>query len=405
MQINTSKAWLIWIIGVSFLLFQFFLQLSSGIVIGTIMQERALSAFTAGLLSSSFYYVYTSLQMPVGFLFDKYNARILLASNAAICALGCFIFALINSLPSLFLGRIIMGTGSAFAFVGLAHIVRMQFPLRNYAFMIGLSETLGFIVTVLGMIVLGWTISHCGWRGFIIVAGILGLVIAALLWKFIPDTQTNRVESQGSIKYQNVLLILKNKLAWVNGMFVCLEFSVITVFAALWAVPFLQVKLDCSIKVSSFLASMLFLGTALSCPLFGQLSILLSKRKRLMRLSCLLTAVLMILVLYLPTHNHTLIALLMFGIGLSCGAYMLTYTIANELAPAQALSTCTGFTNTLAMLSAPILQPLVGFLLDTSADTPGVYTLWDYQLVLLIIPALLLIAAFLVRYLPEKPSL
>ncbi|WP_083501280.1 MFS transporter [Legionella quateirensis] len=392
---------IIWLVGVFFLLFQFFLQLSSGIIVGAIMHEQNLSALTAGLLSSAFYYVYTTFQIPVGLLFDRYNTRTLLTLNAALCALGCFIFAAGHTLPYLFLGRLIIGAGSSFAFVGLSHLLRQHYPLRQYAFMIGLSETLGFTVTVFGMIGMGAFISSFGWRYFITGAGILGLLITGLCYKFIPS---HKPGAQINHHYQKqFFLILKNKLAWINGIFVCLEFSVITVFGALWAVPFLQLKLDCSIKTASILTSMILLGAGLSCPVFGQLSVYFVKRKPLIHASCLSTATLLLLTLFLPTHNIALIGVLLFTIGLCCGAYMLAYSIANELAPAESLSTCTGFTNTLAMLSAPLLQPLIGYLMDAFSNKPGIYTLGDYQQALLIIPAALILASVLAQYLPEKP--
>lgn len=395
-----SKRILVWLIGVSFLEFQFFLQLSSGIVVSMIMHERGLSALVAGLLSSSFYYVYTSLQMPVGLLFDRYNARILLSLNAFICALGCFLFALDLNLTSLFIGRLIIGGGSAFAFVGLTQVLRQNFPLKQYAFMIGLSETLGFSLTVMGMIGMGLVINTFGWRSFITGAGCLGLIISGLCWTFVPGQQ--QVKNANIHYKKQIILILKNKLAWINGLFVCLEFSVITVFGALWAVPFLQLKLDCSLKVASIVTSMILLGAGLSCPLFGLLSIRMRKRKNLLYASCLSTALLFLLALYLPTHNALLMGFLMFAIGLCCGAYMLGYTISNELAPAELLSTCTGFTNTLAMASAPIIQPLVGYVLDSISERPGIYTLGDYQTALLIIPGALVLACVLASYLPEK---
>ena len=90
--------------------------------------------------------------------------------------------------------------------------------------------------------------------------------------------------------------------------------------------------------------------------------------------------------------------------GLCCGAYMLAYTIANELAPAGSLSTCTGFTNMLAVITTPLLQPLVGYLLDTFNQS-GVYTIADYQKALLAIPISLFLASILVCFLPEKPSM
>jgi MFS family permease len=396
------KIIVIWLVGISFLLFQFFLQLSSGIVIGALMHEQHFSALTAGLLSSAFYYVYTSLQIPVGVLFDTYNTRSLMYINAALCALGCFIFSIGHNLPTLFVGRLVIGAGSAFAFIGMSHLLRQHFPIKKYAFMVGLSETLGFTLTVLGMIGMGALIEQYSWRYFIASAGVTGLLISFLCWHFIPD---NKPTTKTTDHYkQQLLLILKNKLAWINGLFVGLEFSVITVFAALWAVPFLQLKLKCNIEHAGTLTSMILLGAGLSCPIFGQLSIYVQKRKPLIHLSCFSTAVLLLLVFYIPTQSSLLIGILLFLIGLCCGAYMLAFTIANELAPTEALSTCTGFTNTLAMLSAPLLQPFIGFLLDFFSSQKDVYTLTDYQNSLLIIPIALILASVLSQFLPEKKS-
>lgn len=363
------------------------------------MHEENLTALTAGLLSSSFYYVYTTMQIPVGILFDRYNTRILLTTNAILCALGCFLFASGHDLPTLFAGRLIIGAGSSFAFVGLSHLLRNHFPLKQYAFMIGLSETLGFTLTVFGMIGMGTFISDLGWRMFITGAGLLGFIIAFLCWSFIPNNKPVLKEDHNFKK--QFMQILKNKLAWINGLFVCLEFSVITVFGAMWAVPFLQLKLNCDIKTASIVSSMILLGAGLSCPLLGQISIHSSKRRPILYLSCMITAILFTTMLYIPTQNAAIMGSILFMIGLSCGAYMLAYTIANELAPAESLSTCTGFTNTLAMLSAPLLQPLTGYLLDLlSGDLKP--NLQDYQTALWIIPAALITAAILSLYLPEK---
>lgn len=401
---NYKKNIIIWLVGISFLLFQFFLQLSSGIVVGAIMHEQHYSALTAGLLSSAFYYVYTSLQIPVGILFDNYNTRSLLYWNAALCALGCFIFAAGYTLPLLFLGRLIIGAGSAFAFIGMSHLLRQHFPMTQYAFMIGLSETLGFTLTVIGMISLGSLIEYFSWHYFSALAGIIGLCISFLCWYFIPNHKPS-FTNENNYKAQ-LISILKNKLAWANGLFVGLEFSVITVFGALWAIPFIQLKLHCDIKIASTLTSMVLLGAGLSCPIFGKLAIYFSRRKLLIHLSCLSTALLVLVVLYLPIENSVYMGALLFSIGLCCGAYMLAYSISNELAPVEALSACTGFTNTLAMLSAPLLQPFVGYLLDyfTTNSTTG-YTIASYQKALLIIPIALVCASLLSQFLPEKHGL
>ena len=103
-------------------------------------------------------------------------------------------------------------------------------------------------------------------------------------------------------------------------------------------------------------------------------------------------------------HSTHLTGALLFLIGLLCGAYMLAFTISNELAPPESLSACTGFTNTLGMLSAPLMQPLIGYFLDYSSNHSGHYTLADYQFALLSVPIALVIASILSHYLPEKNS-
>lgn len=390
----------LWLISVAFVLFQFFLQLSSGVVIGAIIHDIHLSAFEAGILASSFYYVYTSMQIPVGMLFDHKSTRKLLAVNALICALGCFFFAQSHSLLFLIIGRLLMGGGSAFAFVGLSHVLREYFPIKKFAFMIGLSETLGFLVTVLGIISMGSLIEDLGWRSFINGAGIIGLLIALLCWFLIPDN--NPKQDDLTKETNQLVMILKNSKAWINGFYVGLGFSIITVFAAMWAVPFLQVKLHCSLKEASILDAMIFLGAAISCPLFGKLAILFKHRNPIMISSSLGTAILLIIALFLPVESHLFMGFLMFMIGLTCGAYMLAYTIANEIAPVNALSTCTGFTNTLAMLSAPLMQPLVGYLLDFFHQGGHGHDLGSYQKALMVIPLALALSGILVFMLPEK---
>ncbi len=389
----------VWLPGSLFVLFQFFLQLSSGVVIGVLMHDMVMSALTAGLLSSSFYIVYTLLQIPVGIMFDCKNPRPLLTINAFLCSIGCIVFASSYSLTGLFFGRTLIGIGSSFAFVGLTHLIRQHYPARQFAFLIGLSETLGFLTTVLGIIGMGSLIIIFGWRDFINTAGLIGIMIASLCWKYIPaePNMTKSLQHYG----KQLSHILTNKKLWVNGLFIGLSFALVTVFGALWAAPFIQIKLACSLRQASLINAMFFLGTGLSCPLFGILGSYFKRRKPLILTGCLLTITLMLSVLFLPISGLVNMAVIMFMLGLCCGSYILAYAIANELAPANSLSTCTGFINTLALITTPLLQPLIGYLLDLFSQD-GLYTLTDYQRALLVIPCSLIVAAILVCFLPEK---
>lgn len=398
-QTNHKNA--IWLVSVSFLLFQFFLQLSSGVIMGALMKEMQLSAFAMGVLASSFYYVYTTMQLPVGILFDKYSPRNLLTINAFFCASGCFVFANGEQYLSLLAGRILMGAGSSFAFIGLAHLLRIHFPLKRFSFMMGLSETVGFTATVICMISMSMLVNQWGWRSFIQGAGFLGLFISWLCWLVIPNTPANHKKTELKQQKKYVFSMLLNKTVWINGLFVGLGFTIVTVFGALWAIPFVQLKLHCPLYQASIISALLLFGAGISCPLFGKLSIELPKRKPLMHASCLSSALLLIMILYLPIKSPVVLGFLMLSAGICCGAYLLSYTIANELAPVEARSTYIGFTNTLAMLTAPLLQPIIGLLLDRAEGNPDTLLSY-YQSTLLLIPFALLVASFLILFLPEK---
>ncbi|MFC3908739.1 MFS transporter [Legionella dresdenensis] len=390
----------IWLTGVSFVLFQFFIQLSSGVVLDYIMREMQLTALVAGLLSSAFYYVYTTMQIPVGILFDRRSTRLLLGSTALICSFGCFLFAHSHNVLLFFIARLLIGAGASFAFVGLSHLLREHFPLNRFAFMFGLSETLGFMITVAGIIGLGAFISHLGWRSFVNGAGVAGIVISILCFCVIPANKKNTKPVSHSTLQQLKQIALSARL-WANGLYVGLCFTIITVFGALWAIPFLQLKLNCSLKEASLVDAMLFCGAAISCPSYGYLTNHF-RRRPLMVGSALSTAVLMLVALFATISSIQMMALILFAMGICCGAYMLTYTVANELSPPDAVSTCTGFTNTLAMLTAPLMQPLIGLLLDYLKEPGQGYSVYDYQWALTTVPAALVVASLLALALPEK---
>jgi hypothetical protein len=57
------------------------------------------------------------------------------------------------------------------------------------------------------------------------------------------------------------------------------------------------------------------------------------------------------------------------------------------------------------MMTAPVLQPTIGYLLDHFKGDVNSYALEDYQLALLIVPIALVIASILAQFLPEKSRL
>ena len=81
---KSHLAWLIWGVSAAFVLFQFFLQLSSGEMVGGLMKSFGLTALGGGVLASAYYYIYVALQTPAGMLMDRYGPRLLLSLGAVV---------------------------------------------------------------------------------------------------------------------------------------------------------------------------------------------------------------------------------------------------------------------------------------------------------------------------------
>ncbi len=84
-------------------------------------------------MASTYYYVYVALQVPAGVMIDRFGPRRLLTMGALICALGCFLFGSSHFLSVVIVGRLLMGTGAAFAFVGSLNVIGKWFRADQFA--------------------------------------------------------------------------------------------------------------------------------------------------------------------------------------------------------------------------------------------------------------------------------
>ncbi|WP_309567576.1 MFS transporter [Coxiella-like endosymbiont] len=114
------------------------------------MKSFSLSAFGGGILASSYYYIYVMLQTPAGLLIDRFGPRRLLSLGALICAFGCLLFGSAHLLIWAIIGRLLMGFGAAFAFVGSLNVIAKWFPPKRFVLMAAVAETIGMSGTLVG---------------------------------------------------------------------------------------------------------------------------------------------------------------------------------------------------------------------------------------------------------------
>jgi MFS family permease len=402
-------AWLVWLASAIFVLFQFSLQLSSGEIVAGLMHSFSLGAVGAGVLASAYYYVYVLLQCPAGMVVDRYGPRYVLTVGALVCGLGTFVFAHADGVVTAIIGRMLMGGGAAFAFVGSLYLVGKWFPVHRFSFMVGVAEAIGMIGSLLGSLYMAEVVEDYGWRSIMMLATFVAFGIAVLIFLVVrntpyPQEAPKSFRPRGAFR-RDVGRLLSSRQVWISGAYSSLMFGVIAVFVSLWAVPYLQLAQHVSLLRATVTVNMVFVGVALGSPLCGWLDARVNRRHLLMAFSLLATA-LICLIVYVHLSEPWLVTLLLL-LGVAASAYVIPFAVAHEQANPKQRSAYIGFINMLSVGSAPIFQPLVGVVMTLVAthfyqQAYVSYSLADYGWGLSLVPLMTLVAAILARFMPLR---
>jgi len=407
---SSNYKWLVWTISALFVLFQFFLQLSSGEIVAGLMKSFHLSAFGGGILASAYYYIYVALQTPAGILMDRYGPRRLLSMGALVVMIGSGVFAIAPNVWVALLGRLLMGTGAAFAFVGSMNLVSRWFPAERFGFMVAMAETMGMLGILIGGSSLAVLVDQVGWRYCMYGAVGISALLAIGLWLIVRDSPANVTSIYHRPKgemWPDLKKLMQRKSAWINGLYSGFMFSIVTVFVALWAVPYLQQAHHLSLLSSALVCNFLFVGVAIGGPTMGWIDSHFPARRYLLVGGAIAAAFVLSFIIYFPQLPIWGVSALMFVLGLLSSAYVLNFVIANEIATPQIRSTSIGFVNMFSVGMAPILQPLIGlFLFLLARHVVGAnahYSTVQYEVALTILPLCMLGAAIIGAFLPKRP--
>lgn len=412
--------WLVCGLGAIYYCYEYLLRVTPSVMEAPLRDHFALSAAGFGFLSAFYYYAYVPLQVPVGILLDRYGPRVLLTIACLICVIGTLMFAGTSVFWIAAVGRFLVGFGSAFAFVGVLKLATIWLPEDKLGMVAGMASALGTVGAMLGDNVMGFFVSHVGWRQTVNWSAYIGIALTFALWYGIHDRKSYQRQSGTIENFRKSLIdlwiIARNGQTWINGLFGCLVYLPTTVFAELWGIPYLQHAHGLTHEASRFANSLIFCGFMVGAPMMGFISDKLKLRKPPMLVGATGAALMMLTVLYAPGLTETHIDILLFFLGLFYSSQCLVFAVGRELSPCEAGGTAMAMANMIVMLGAMLFQPLVGRLLDLSLSRhqspellqsisvdklQQLYTPADYQMALSILPIGIIIAALLTFLLKE----
>lgn len=388
----------IYLLATIFLIYEMALQVSPSIMTKQLMIAFGIDAKRLGIMASFYFYSYTLMQIPVGILYDYYGPRLLISLSLLICASGALFFGMTNSLYLAALGRFCMGIGSAFAFIGVLVVAIHWFPSHYFAFLVGVAQLLAAFGALGGELPLAALVNQFGWRTIMTLSGIIGILIALLCAFIIRDHPTSRtIKKPKHHIWKDLKKILHSSQTLWIALYAFSSWGPITVFAALWGVPYLMLKYQISNIYAAFACGMIWVGLGLMSPLFGWLSDRLGRRCILLTISSCLGLIGSIFAIYVPGIPFWLVSIFLFMMGLASAGQILTFALVKDTNKRSVIATAIGFNNMAVVIGGALFQPLVGYILDllwTGQSKGGIpiYSIQNYQIGLIIVPFCFLIA-------------
>jgi len=159
-----------------------FLRNSIGVIAPDLAAELGMSASEIGVLSSVFFLVFASAQLPLGIALDRFGPRRCMLACAGIAVAGAIVFAQARTPTGLIVGRILLGLGSSSSFMAPLALYAKRFPPERFATLTGLQLGLGSFGTLFATAPLAWASAAFGWRDSFLAVGLLSAIIAVLVW-------------------------------------------------------------------------------------------------------------------------------------------------------------------------------------------------------------------------------
>ena len=141
-----------------------------------IQDELNLSARQLGVLFSAFFWTYSILQIPVGWVAERYGAQRVLAAGLALWACATMLVGIVHSFAALLALRLLLGVGESAGFPAVSKLLVAVVPVGRLATANGIIAFAYQFGPAVGAYGGGLIMVHYGWRAAFWVFGGLSLL-------------------------------------------------------------------------------------------------------------------------------------------------------------------------------------------------------------------------------------
>lgn len=349
-----------------------------------------------GLIASCYFFGYTALQIPSGFLVDKFGQKKVLIPGFIIFAAGVFSIASATSITAIYVGAVLAGVGCGTYYGSAYSLTSQHVPAEKKGLQTAIVNSGSALGMILGMTGSSYFVKTMGlpWQTMVVVSGCL-LVFLVLWFVFVivepskvapvPEASANRkgeATTEDVAKSKDSIFRLSLVSCYFMYFTTCYAYYLIVT----WLPKFLEAERGIKGGMIGLMVSMIAVTAVPGALYFARMSD--KKRDKKADIVVFLSIASFILIavsMFVPDTTSLVIVLLLYGFLGKMAVDPVLISYVSDQADKKTMATTLGTFNFFGMSSSVVAPALTGYVMDKTGS--GV---WGFYLgaILLIIGAI-----------------
>lgn len=385
---------LAWLLSTLFVIYAFCLNTASVVFSPAIKSSLNLSSINVIIAVGAFIVGFAFMQIPAGYLLDKFNAKFVVGSGVFLLALGNILISSSHSFIAFSLANFLQGIGASVSFIAAGVLISQWFSSSLFPVLFGLTQAISCILAGIIHYFFVQQLKTYSWNDIYRSLSIFGFVLLVFILLFLTSPPDPKKKTSLSLR-ESLRIVCHNHQVWLCSIAAAASFGVLLAYAGFWYMPiqqFYQVSLENALIISA----LIFTGIGIGTPLWGWVSNYCKSRIMILHITLILGTMVLLLGIYLPHYfMNTLVIIktVSFLIGFFLSGSMLFYTIVSEFSTNSTRGVALSVTNTAIFITNALMMFIPLIFVTAISNTFFTY-LW-------VLPFCILISVLLLYFIKE----
>lgn len=335
-----------------------------------------------GIIASCYFFGYTALQIPSGFLVDKFGQKKVLIPGFIIFAFGALCIALSKNISSIYIGSVCAGIGCGTYYGAAFSLTTQHVPVEKKGFSTAIVNSGSALGLILGMTGSSYIVKmlKMPWQTMVFISA--ALIFLLVIWFIFAIKNTDHVRPQQQAKVSNIESDThashKNSLFGLN-MISCYILYFCTCYAyymiVTWLPKFLQSERGITGGLVGIIVSMISVTAVPGALFFAHMSDKKRNKKSYIIIGLECAAFVLVAVsMFAPSTTILAIILLLYGFLGKMAVDPVLISYISDKADKTNLATTLGMFNFFGMASSIVAPVVTGVIMDkTGSGVIGFY--------------------------------